>query len=230
MFDWRKIAPDRCYLCGATIAHGEGDREHYIGRQFHPSGRIPNVDGRVEPLPSHRECNRSTMRDEDRVAMAWALTDPMAHTRPERYERAMRGLKREKAAGLRASFVANMQRLAVGGLIKVPGLSVHYVVAKMVRGLFYLDSGHVFGPDVRWSITGVTLWDMLETVGTTVEVPDVLRAKYLADPEAPDRSMCFLQVYAGHVVLAVTDREGGVIAEVHGEDGVALNWPRKREE
>jgi hypothetical protein len=227
VFDWRRLAPDRCYLCGKEGAKA-GNREHFVPRSFFEHKKLPPLG--AEPLPAHAECNSSTTKDEERVGIVWATVRPLDLGSEERYARALRAVKHVKAAGLRNSFLHNMRKLPIGGEVRIPGHSVHYVIAKMVRGIIYRATGHVYGPCVRWYIRMTALDMMVAEEGEIVEVPGVLTAKFVVDPDDQDTSMCFVAMYGLHFFAAFTFPEGtGALGtdEAIGANAVPLNWPRR---
>jgi hypothetical protein len=229
MFDWQTEAPTRCYLCGLNIANGKGDRDHFVPRALFEHGKLPNETGRPEPLPSHTVCNRSTSRDEQRVAISWATVRPVGFGSQERWDRAIRALKRPQAERLKASFLAHLVKLPHGARLTIPGRSAHYVIAKIVRGLLYRQSGHVFGPHVRWFIRQSHLSDMVENDGVVFDFPGALTAKCLVVPDDPDTTMTFLAIHGIHVISAFTfpaQKESSMFEGEVPEDTFVLSWPR----
>lgn len=232
MFDWQKLAPSRCYLCGLDIASGQGDREHFIPRALFERGKLPNEPGRPEPLPSHIACNRSTSLDEARMAITWATVRPVGFGSAERWDRAMRALKRPMAAGLKASFLDNIEELASGGArLTIPNESADYVSAKMVRGIIYRETGHVYGTHVLWFLRMVTHEHMVKKGGVLVDFPGAVTAKYLVSPNDPDVSMCFLAIHGLHIVAVFTFPASAPLVTTDGSeltDAKPLPWPRIR--
>lgn len=232
VYDWQKLAPTRCYLCGLDIPPGEMSREHFIGRQLFENGKIPNGLPNVQPLPSHTKCNTSTQRDEDRMAILWSIVRPDGvknDAMQERWDRSVRALKRPQAAGLKSSIIDHVEHLPLGVRIPIPGKAAHYAIAKMVRGIIYRETGHVYGDHVRWFVRQLTLDQMVEAGGELRELGPVV-AKYLVVPEDPDTSMCFLAIHGIHIVVAFTFPESKPLVTHDGDvvsDADVLPWPRK---
>lgn len=228
MFDWRTLAPDRCFLCGRSIARREGDREHFIPRIFFEGGKIPNGLPHVAPLPSHRVCNSSTHLIEERVAIVWATGGgpPDAdHSETERWLRSVRALKHPKKAALLASFLSHTEELPDGSArLRIPNDGTYWVLGKMLKGIVYQDLGRFIDPAMLWAIVMRPPETLVDTPGTVFDVPGVLRATYEADGEGTVAAT--FTVYDTHGFLVCAFRAGSrTHHSLRNLPRVALSWP-----
>lgn len=226
MFDWARLAPTRCYLCGGE---GADTREHVVSKTFYERKRLPD-DAVV--LPAHDACNKSTSLDEQTVSIAWAACAPEGWTSTERYERAKRGLLRPEAHGMREDFLKRLQPLGQGqgARLEVPLVSIQYVLAKFVRGLLYRETGHVIGPRTLWFVTAVPFDFMVETEGDLIDVHGVVLARW-QDTHPWDRDngvWCLNALGFPYAIITFTD-EPEMTSRVDAmAKSVALPWPRVR--
>jgi hypothetical protein len=223
MFDWQRLAPTRCYLCGGE---GADTREHVIPKALYTKPAPSNLI----VLPAHFACNNGMSKDEERVVYAWAACRPGAPLVDPLYEKALRALLRPQAAGLRASFLENVLPLDESGghVLQIPGLSVPYVLAKIVKGLLYRETGHVLDLQSKWWMGEVQLDIMVEWAeGRLIQTPgDRVTAKYLHDDGfqrgAWVLGMADLRVYG--VMVFGKD----VVVPPSRIDCVTLPWPPAR--
>jgi hypothetical protein len=230
MFDWRKLAPERCYLCGLDGAkQGDGgDREHFIPRVLFENGKIPNGMDHVKPLPSHKACNRSTQLDEQRAALTWATARPEGFGSDARYDRAIRTLKRPEAARLRASFLANVEELPSGGaVLRTPNESTEWTLAKMANGIVYSASGRVLDTDLLWWFGTLGFDNFVAYDGTPFDVPNVLMAKYEVDTTEPGL-FCAFNVHGFHLFTVAAFRRAGPSDGTLPGRRARMAWPRPK--
>ena len=166
-YDWSREAPHRCFLCGAD---GANTKEHAIPRSFYEDPKQLPDD--VLVLPAHRTCNKSTEKDEEFQFIAWALANPHPAAGTPRFDRALRALSREGARGLAQGMFDMITEFPNGwAALNVPGLRMHYVIAKMIKGLYYARTGVVLGADVTWKILGTGLDTVVMGPGELIVVP-----------------------------------------------------------
>ena len=141
----------RCYLCCKTIPVGEETNEHFIPRCFYEGKRVPN-EPRLS-FPSHADCNASTTREEEWIAVHLAFSNPLFGRNEERFQRAMRALNRPQAAGLLARFNAGATELPSGwAALEIGVRDLGWVLAKIVKGLCLRECGVFLGPSTECSV------------------------------------------------------------------------------
>jgi hypothetical protein len=220
MFDWQRLAPKRCYLCGGE---GADTSDHVVPRVMYAG----SLSSDVIVLPAYFECNNGMSKHEERVVFSWATCRPGYPKEDALYAKAMRGLFRPEAAGLLASFPDNLQPLESGGaLVHIPGLRVHYVLAKMVKGLLYRENGHVLAPRTTWLMAAAHLNWMVEfETGTLIHTPrDVVTAKY-QQASTFEHGVCFLGMGDGRVYAVLFFGEDADVPPSR-LGWVTLPWPR----
>jgi hypothetical protein len=121
--------------------------------------------------------------DEQWVFTSLALSRPLSGgtANDERMDRAVRGLMRKEAAGMRAAVLEGMLDLPGGaGGLPLGADRLTWVIAKIAKGMCFADyDGKVLGPDTQWTVRN-WYYDQIIAIdfhNSSWEVADVLFAK-----------------------------------------------------
>lgn len=222
------MSDEICFLCGKR---GADTREHILSRALYPPPRPSDM----LTAPSHETCNKSTARDEEWLAITWAVTRPFPEMNQERYDRALRALKREESAKMRDAFFASFTAHESGGAFLHVELSrVQYVLAKIVKGLVFHEDGLLISTDHTWWIKSIDLAIMVERSAAfthQVEVHDVVvfRWETLGPSVFWALALFNMHIYWGVTVApADFDRLAGRIPALR-ESSVRLPWPKPKD-
>jgi hypothetical protein len=219
--DYTAIVGDTCYLCGEC---GADTREHVVSKAFY----VPPLPSDMITLPAHLACNQSTSKDEEWLSMVWSTSRPEPRGNQDRWDKAIRGLKRERSARLKAAFLGSMTELPSGwAKVEIDEPRIYYVIAKIVKGLVYNEDG-VLLCDRRWWIRTITLERMVRLpLPKSRQVHDVAFLKWGEIPGSKVPSIFWsLAMYNGHIYVgcAVSPEDVGEVP--HSESAQELPWPR----
>jgi hypothetical protein len=142
-----------CYLCGKE---GADTTEHVVPRCLFP-GKLPQD---VPTLPAHLACNKFTELHEEAFRNHIATAIPEGNPGLPLWNATRRAIQRPEAAGMRRDFY---NKIVSRMLVDPDGVQrpspVHlmddercdWVIAKIVKGLFTLQTGELLLPkNVRW--------------------------------------------------------------------------------
>jgi hypothetical protein len=211
----------RCYLCGLD---GADTHEHVVSKCFY-----------VEPLPSdmitvpaHDACNKSTSKDEEWMSVVWATCRPLGWGSQERWDKAMRTLKRTQSARFKEAYMRSHTPLPDGGAkVYIEEPRVYYVVAKIVKGLIHHATGALLCDHV-WTVRSINMATMgaLDWTNTFV-VHDVACLRWAAAADPPYSlvgwalSLYNFHFYSGYASVPEMVPDIGT-----GGPPVPLPWPK----
>lgn len=119
---------------------------------FYPGGKLPNESNLT--LPAHAACNATTVKDEEWVAAAFALSNPLGGRRQEQWDRAMRALTMARPRGRRLgdAFMDGMLELPTGGGGLPLGTDrITQVLAKIIKGVCSRDLDLLLDGETQWT-------------------------------------------------------------------------------
>jgi len=147
----------RCVFCGVR---GPITREHIPAKAFFPSPLPSNLI----TVPSCRKCNSEWQKDEDYFRLCLVAREDTKgnRSRDELFPTVKRSLTRVDARGFANKFLnslAEVEEFTPAGIYVRSGVSVSFegarldrVAEKVIRGLFYLETGRRVPPDYRVAI------------------------------------------------------------------------------
>jgi hypothetical protein len=212
-----------CFLCGLPGADSD---EHVVPRCFYDDRR-PTTGGIT--ARAHQKCNSSIGLDEQSAFVTLSTSRLIGMGGDERYERAKRTLLRPEAQAFAQSFLDSMVPLPGGGAMRtIDELSLLYVLAKIVKGFVYRETGQLLLDNLWWTRT--ITFERLITAPTDriVDVPAVLSARWAQFPSEPRATSWWMSFYGQHHYFVVSAPRGTRGAFPNGVGSVALTWPRVR--
>lgn len=210
-----------CFLCGER---GADTVEHVV-----PQCLYPGPLGEPVQAPAHRACNATTTKQEESFRNLLAASAATPAESPL-FDKMLRSLDRPQAKGMRADFQKRMRPLPDGsGIIGIPDGHSTWVLAKIVKGLAFLELGAILRPSaVRWvarriSAENFAKIDPAPTQYRT-EIPPVLEAAWSRImPEVPAHA--YLRFY-GKVIFGVTALPATRHFAIREWGALMLAWPR----
>lgn len=148
--------PNICYLCGINIS-SEETRDHVPPQQFFAPDirRQFNVD-RLTTLPTHKLCNESFRLDEEYTTRALATTVYDSPTARAVIEHGFTKVDRGQTVGLHQKILRAIDERPSGlylpggkVVMRIDGPRVGRVAWKLVRGLYFLETGTVLPADTK---------------------------------------------------------------------------------
>lgn len=211
-----------CYLCGEP---GADTVEHVVPRGFFPDGLPPDPP----KAPAHRACNNATTKEEEGLRNLIALGTRREGNAGDQklFDTAVRALSRPEAARYRDDFFRRMQRTPEGGIIGMREGHGVYALAKICKGLAFLNGGLLLSPkQVWWGARGLSPSLKLETPQPqyVTRVPPVLEMAWWSHKEFP---LFALVHFLGRAVYSVVALPPSRILTRRAWDGKTLHWPRR---
>lgn len=211
---------ERCYLCGQA---GADTVEHTV-----PQCLYPGSLGEPVQAPAHRVCNATTTKQEESFRNLLAASAGVPMNSPL-FEKMMRSLSRPEAKGLRADFEKRMKPLPDGsGIIGIPDGHSTWVLAKIVKGLVYLELGAILRPaEVRWAARRLSDENFAKMNPAPPQyrrdiAPVVEAAWSRIMPEVPAHA--YLRFY-GSVIFGVTALPASRHFAIKDWGALMLTWP-----
>lgn len=175
-----------CYLCGLL---GADTTEHVLPRCLYPNQK--KLPDNVLTLPAHLECNRQTAKDEEAFRDFISPSLASHEVGHSLWDRTWRGIHRPAAARYQATYyrsiISRFERDDCGKRVAVPLATtlqaerVHWVLAKIVKGLFTAMTGELI-PNSQ------VCWDF---------------GLFTTEKDAKDGSACLPQSRMLHDVLSI---------------------------
>lgn len=168
-----------CYLCGLP---GADTSEHVVSRCFY----IEPLPSDMITLPAHETCNKSTSKDEQWLSVVRATARPVGFGSKERWDKAIRTLRRRESARFKDAFMRSHTPRRDGGAdVFIEEPRIYYVLAKMVKGLVHHVTGALLCDHV-WLVRKITM----ETMGklelpNSIVVHDVACLRWGATDDPP---------------------------------------------
>jgi len=147
----------RCVFCGVR---GPITREHIPAQNLFP----PPMPSNLITVPSCRKCNSEWQRDEDYFRL-WLVAREDTKGNPARdalFPTVNRSLARVEARGFLKSFMDSLAKaeqvtpagiyVRSGTVVTTEGSRLDRIAEKIIRGLFYYETGRRVPPDYRVAI------------------------------------------------------------------------------
>ena len=228
-----------CAYCGRKR---KLTRDHIPPRNLFPEPR----PGDLITVPSCRECNHSAGLDDEYFRMVVVMREDAGghYGARQSWEKVRRSLRRPEAQGLRASVLRSMHPVmlrSAGGLylgkwmgITVDAERVNRVAARIVRGLFYHESGHrlpdtyeafaevdpMFEPEELGSGDTVRVLGAIQTQPAKIIGNDVFSYRFLCAEDDPGCTFWLMSFYKTLFAMGYTMPMGDLVRE-RGELGQA---------
>lgn len=216
-----------CYLCGQP---GADSTEHVVSRCLWPDRRLPNG---VPTLPAHRHCNGATSKDEEAFRNFISLSMPADSPGRALWDRTWRAIQKPKAKGMKRALYENIARSTRRALGHTHGRLVatiepdraERVLAKIVRGLFLIDTGEHLPADLWWHFAALRPGgDAGVALPNVRKVGDVLSARWVRVAEAPGLTMWTLWFYGTIGWYCVTKTAADFDAGPQARPSVQYTW------
>ena len=160
----KKNKPKICYLCGESINPKDLDREHVPPKQMYPKGIRKANNPQLITLASHKQCNQKYQKDEEyfKFSLGCMAIAGLANVESEIRDPLLDDLKkiveRKEYGGLNQRVLKEFTNLVTprGDIIKkFEGERIAKILWKIVRGLFFHETGERFLPDDTYRLLHV---------------------------------------------------------------------------
>lgn len=156
--------PKICYLCGKSINSRDMSREHVPPKQMYPKKIRTANNPQLITLASHKQCNQKYQKDEEYFKLSLgvmavaSLVDVESQIRDPLLDDLKKIVERKEYGGLNQRVLKEFTNLVTprGDRIKkFEGERIARILWKIVRGLFFHETGGRFLPDDTYRIPRV---------------------------------------------------------------------------